>query len=265
MSCSQKSLELYNAIKRMDRKLARKLILDEEIDLTSAGGEQSLNILLRVAVESRDVALVRKLLQLIPHPNEVYIARILWIVVEDGDTEIASMLVRAGADVNMNSPYTPNFLHVLATSKDPRKLELAVLMMEHGANSAAEDIEGFSPLAYAMDNDNYNFAKEILKRNCTIEELDVQVAVIHPDTMKWLHMFVHVYPEEEIQKKDRIANIFYWLCEIDFVDLHKVSHCINALLEIEVPDVDVIYNVILSGKTDLVRLYIPVILIVQFL
>lgn len=250
MSQTEKSLELHCAIERLDRKLARKLILDEKVELKSVR-QQSLNIFLKVAVESRDIHLVRKLLELKPDLNSVYGARILWIVADDGDTDIASMLVRAGADVNINNPYRPNFLHIFAASKSPKKLELAVLMMDHGANLIAEDTNGYTALTYAINNENFNFAKELLKRDAPVEAKDVQQAICSSNVTEWIMLFIENHSTDESSRTERIINVFSWICDF-ILDDEKIANWLNMLLDMEVPDVSLFYKLVICGKSVLV-------------
>ncbi len=71
--------------------------------------------------------------------------------------EIASLLLRAGADVHARDCDADTSLHGTMT------VELASLLVEHGADINAVDDIGYTPLSYAIDNDNLIMAQFYLQ------------------------------------------------------------------------------------------------------
>ena len=65
---------------------------------------------------------------------------------------VAALLIRRGADVNVedNQGWAP--LHIAASARNPRALELSKLLVMNGADVEARNKEGNTPLAVAKQN-----------------------------------------------------------------------------------------------------------------
>lgn len=243
-----------DGIKQRNMRLLRKLIFDENSRTDLIITEYHGMILLKMATESRDAPFLLKLLRkLQPDLTTLYGARLLWIVVEDGNIEIASMLVRAGANVNVpriTDPLQHSFLHVLASHKSPKKLGLALLMIDHGADVIARDADEFSVLEYAVRYDNFSLASELLKRGAVVDEYVVDEAVYGSNTLEWLAFFVQTHDDRTTQD-ERLSNMFSWLCQLDY-DEEKIAVCLKTLLEFGVPEISVVFDAVTYGNTLLV-------------
>lgn len=98
----------------------------------------------------------------------------LWLVAEDGNTKIATMLVEAGADVNWKSPIEPTERgrsDFLIESDSPKKHRLALLMTEHGTDINIENSMCDTPLDCAIKKvEPVELVKELIARGTVIDE-----------------------------------------------------------------------------------------------
>jgi ankyrin repeat protein len=88
---------------------------------------------------------------------------ILWFPVVAGHREVAAALLARGADVNAGAGGN-TALHAAAGFGWP---EIAVLLLDHGADVAAKDYEGKTPLATAVKNNHQEVAELLRERGAT--------------------------------------------------------------------------------------------------
>lgn len=214
--------KLQRAIEQLDRKLARKLILHQGVKPSSTIKPTHLLRFLQVAVESRDPLLVAKLLEQKPNINNSIGGQILWIVVEDGNTEIATILVHAGVDLNERSRGR-NFIHALSSSIDPRKHRLLLLMIDkRNVNVNIRDFKGNTALYHAVSWQSTQLVTDLLTRGAVIEDNVVTLAASRQNADELVPMLIasQVY---DLNTRDRqaISAIMYLITKGDKVEIIK--------------------------------------------
>jgi ankyrin repeat protein len=88
---------------------------------------------------------------------------ILWFPVVAGHRDVATILLSRGADVNAGAGGN-TALHAAAGFGWP---ELAGLLLDHGADLAAKDYQGKTPLATALKNGHQDVADLLRQRGAT--------------------------------------------------------------------------------------------------
>lgn len=149
----QLQIQLAHAIESMNMQQARMLILDQNI-VPQIGlhglEERSLFLLIRNAAALSDKLLLRRL----SYYHSSLSAKVLWNILDTSDNiEMATNLVLSGAklSVRREDQSWPTFLHVLSASDDPRRHQLAELMIDRGADVSDIDSNKRSVLYYAIN------------------------------------------------------------------------------------------------------------------
>lgn len=228
-----KQSELRQAIEQLDRKLARKLIIKENVQPVGIDKIQFLRFLF-MAVQSRDPELVRELLKQKPELDNDEGGRMLWLIAQDGNTEIATMLVEAGADVNWANPsdlLQRGLLHFWIASDSPKKHQLALLAMEHGADVWAENLGGDTPLHYAVRKDSFELVQELIERGAIVDEFVVNEAARHPRAVQLVPMLIDGEFECAQTSDDKISLMITYLC-CNELEEHQILPVIETLMDI---------------------------------
>lgn len=186
-----------DVIDEIDSKRARTDTVPGENIAKSVVSNKELLDKLRDAVISRDVKRLRELLEHKPKLDSLVCGDLLWIVIEDDDTEIATMLVQAGTNVNrikmrITSPRT--LLHALIKKgSDPKKLELIKLMLDHGARFNRGERHGCSILDEAISilaEPLEIFREFYLNRGATINSRSLSILATKSNYKEYFSIFV---------------------------------------------------------------------------
>lgn len=91
----------------------------------------------------------------------------LWIAVSENNIKIAPLLISHGADVNFcNTPYRMSLLAKAVSGNNKKMVEL---LLNHNADVDIQTRLGATALHYAVDNGNLDIAKQLLMRNCSLD------------------------------------------------------------------------------------------------
>lgn len=202
-----KRKESDDAIEEIDSKRARTDTLEENIP-------KSIPKLVCDAVRARDVERLRELLEHKPKLDSC--PNLLWMVIEDDNTEIAKMLVRAGASINarnLKDDARPRLLHALVKKiDDPRKLELIRLMLDRGAWINQIDRCGYTILDYALSilADPLEIFREFyLERGAEIHPNSLSIVAAKSNYVEYLSIFVHGSNKKPFEKPRIILKMKY--------------------------------------------------------
>ena len=102
--------------------------------------------------------------------------RVLHVAAERGDADMVSLLVRAGADVDVRDglsadPYdmiTDNTPLLLACRAGHR--EAAKMLLDKGADASAANVDGDTPLRAALKRKNVQLARELVARGAAVAD-----------------------------------------------------------------------------------------------
>lgn len=86
----------------------------------------------------------------------------LFIAARDGQTQVAKLLVYAGADLNAQTRLGATALTMVVTQPyetEKERLDLLEYMLKRGADPALQDVYGHTPLYYAQQKDNQAVAQ----------------------------------------------------------------------------------------------------------
>lgn len=184
-------------------------------------------------VSSSDIALLSKALDYssgIMKTQEG--GKLLWHAINKGDVEVASMLVRAGANLEVRNPWCPeknrSFLHsLIGQIRTEGYEELAMLILEHGADVDARDANGKSVLYYAVKYQSIVLVKELVRRKATIptvyahEDDERETCVLRLAAAKSYHeelLEILIYScDDDDMRNERAARVaeFYIDCGTD--------------------------------------------------
>lgn len=254
-SHDEKIKELTVAIRQLDRVLARNFILKQKIQLTNVT-KREFNQFFKLSVRSRDVPLVRALLAIKSKLDTNIVTHLLWEVINDIDTRIAEMLIQAGANVN-NKSFVRNtntsMLHVLAKSNDRKQYELALLLIKHGADIMARDVDDYSVLEEAFLHGNLTLARYLLQNGASIGEDDLWAVIENPCPMKSLMLLVNGdHVKDNTIRSKIVSDTFRSLCSF-YIDENKLVDMTNVLFSLVIPEPEVIVQAIRHRRIGVIK------------
>ncbi|XP_058793281.1 poly [ADP-ribose] polymerase tankyrase-1-like [Phymastichus coffea] len=242
-------------ITQYEEKSRRKLMLQQ----------QSCQLrVLRGAVISADKNGVRELLWYRPGLNSTEGGMILWDAVSLDEIEIASMLVDAGANLDVKGPIVggrSNFLHVLVKNNNPRHYRLAVQMMEYGADVNAVDGHDVTVLERALEaGPVIELIKILMKYGARVNSSAIMTAVERSLPKNLLISLVNAYFDVET-RSEQIEDLLFRCGRINVVE-SKVLPVVEMVLDknLSVAQINRSCNTLVaairSGKTKMVKLLI---------
>ncbi|XP_058807284.1 serine/threonine-protein phosphatase 6 regulatory ankyrin repeat subunit A-like [Phymastichus coffea] len=187
--------------------------------------------------------------------NPTCLAQILWTVIRNKDIEIASMLVKAGADVNqpdiVNS-IRSTFLQEIACRR--ANVRLVPLLMEYGADVTALDALGHCALQYAMRAHNLDIIPVLLDYGAVLDQRKFDFLANNTnENSEELAIFLvsgdHV--ETLNCRRQLVTMAVKALLTVNIYDPFKLS-LLSAMLNLRIPQETVILKYLVHATGDVV-------------
>ena len=87
--------------------------------------------------------------------------------------DMAMLLLSKGSDVNDLNAFNSTPLHHAVLSGH---LDVVTFFLKNGANVDMKDKRGYSPLAIAVENNNYEMCRKIIRSNATVDSKAIELA-----------------------------------------------------------------------------------------
>ncbi|XP_058793160.1 serine/threonine-protein phosphatase 6 regulatory ankyrin repeat subunit B-like [Phymastichus coffea] len=189
---------------------------------------------LKRKVYLRQESWVSCILKLGPRLNCTAGGMILWDAIMDGNPLIASMLVDAGADLNVKGPGNMTLLHTLMDGKDLWRHRLAMHMMERGAEVNAEDNSDRSVLQCAIEQKVPSLLiQQLLRHGAQVYSVHVMKAIEHPNADKLIPMLVRKL--STVPSKSKHVSELLRRCCFSSLSEDRVLPIVKKLLNKNVP------------------------------
>ena len=132
--------------------LGLRLLLDAGTDLNKINDYGNIDWSINQVIGNDDnVDIVKLLLENGVNPNnEKYFRNSLYIASENGALENIKVLINAGADIDLESPYYNLGKTALIIASQNNNLDIVELLLDAGANPNKQDIEGNTSLMISM-------------------------------------------------------------------------------------------------------------------
>ncbi|KAK7010848.1 ankyrin repeat and death domain-containing protein 1B [Biomphalaria glabrata] len=155
------------------RALVSKIVHTDIVHaLLLAGADTSLKAngrsLLHIAVARCDDRVIETFLQCKADPNcqDKSFKTPLWVAVEENNITVVPILVAGGGDVNYARP--PQNISLLSQAVVNGSLPMVKLLLQHGATTYSETCMWSTPLHYAVELQNIEIIRELLRVNCPL-------------------------------------------------------------------------------------------------
>ncbi|XP_058793125.1 serine/threonine-protein phosphatase 6 regulatory ankyrin repeat subunit A-like [Phymastichus coffea] len=196
------------------------------------------HVFLRRAVINGELDRVEELLAQKPDLNNRAGGLLIWRALENDDTEIASLLVDAGAYLDVRNPWdnsNSSILHLLVQSNNRNHQRLAVQIMEHGAvDLNARDEFQLTVLHRTLEASSpIIMIKELLRHRVEVHGTPIIQATVHVRSSELLNLLVSEFLSTGFRNR-RIEELLI-RCGTRTLDDADVVPLVKMLLNEELP------------------------------